>query len=55
MARMIPSKRLPDDFNESMGEVKVYEALKQLPSDYIVFHSVRWQKKKAWTCFLGRM
>lgn len=47
MARMIPSSIMPSEFNGSVGEEKVYEALKNLPSEYIVFHSIHWQKKKA--------
>lgn len=41
MARMIPNT-LSDDHG-SFGEKQVFEALKKkLPSDYVVFHSVRW-------------
>ena len=46
MARMIPQTPMPDEFNRSYGEKKVYEALKALPEEYIVFHSVHWQKGK---------
>lgn len=46
MARMIPQTPMPDEFNRSYGEKKVYEALKALPEEYIVFHSVHWQKRK---------
>lgn len=46
MARMIPDKPMPGEFNGSYGEEKVYEALKDLPSEYVVFHSVHWQKRK---------
>lgn len=46
MARMIPNTPMPGEFNGSYGEEKVYNALKELPPEYIVFHSVRWQKRK---------
>lgn len=46
MAKMIPQTPMPDEFNGSYGEEKVYEALKTLPNEYIVFHSVHWQKRK---------
>ena len=46
MARMIPETPLPGEFNGSYGEKKVYEALSSLPEEYIVFHSVHWQKRK---------
>ena len=46
MAKMIPQTPMPGEFNGSYGEEKVYEALKSLPDEYIVFHSVHWQKRK---------
>lgn len=46
MAKMIPDTPMPGEFNGSYGEEKVYEALKDLPPEYIVFHSVHWQKRK---------
>ena len=46
MARMIPETPLPGEFNGSYGDKKVYEALSSLPEEYIVFHSVHWQKRK---------
>ena len=42
MAKMIPSS--VSDFHGSYGEEKVYESLAQLPDDYVVFHSVRWNR-----------
>lgn len=45
MARMIPDNVTPDDFHGSVGEEKVYEALKALPQEYTIFHSVHWHKK----------
>lgn len=44
MAIMIP-KETKLDFNDSLGEQRVYEALVALPDNYIIFHSVRWNKK----------
>ncbi len=43
MAKMIPEKIAY--FNVSYGEKRVYDSLKQLPDDYIVFYSVAWQQK----------
>lgn len=45
MARMIPSNETREDFNHSVGEERVYNALKTLPDEYVVFHSVQWQTK----------
>ena len=46
MARMIPCVVSDEDFNNSIGERDVYEALEQgLPDDCIVFHSIGWQKR----------
>lgn len=45
MARMIPNNLTFRDFNDSVGEERVYSALSTLPDKYIVFHSVRWNKK----------
>ena len=40
MARMIPAN--PADFHGSYGEEKIFNALKALPNDYVVFYSYRW-------------
>jgi hypothetical protein len=40
VAKLIPSK--PIDFNQSEGEVRVFEALSTLPDSWYVFHSLRW-------------
>ena len=45
MSQMIP-KTMEED-NNSFGERQVFEALKKLPDDYIVFHSVRWNDRNA--------
>lgn len=42
---MIPKDLSRDDYNDSLGEQRVYAALSSLPDDYIVFHSVRWNRK----------
>ncbi|RMD63387.1 NERD domain-containing protein, partial [Candidatus Parcubacteria bacterium] len=42
MARMIPNQPHPD--TRSQAELRLFEAWKrQLPDDYVVFHSVWWQ------------
>lgn len=46
MARMIPDNPMSDEFNGSYGEKQVYEALRSLPAEYVVFHSIHWQKRK---------
>ena len=45
MARIIPNIIDYDEFNNSVGERRIYEALKTLPDDYIVFYSVDWQRE----------
>ena len=45
MARIIPNITGYDEFNKSVGERRIYEALKTLPEDYIVFYSVNWQRE----------
>lgn len=41
MAVFIPSVK-PEDFNNSYGEMKVYEALRALSDQYTVFYSLSW-------------
>lgn len=41
MAVFIPSLK-PEDFNNSYGEMKVYEALRSLSDQYVVFYSLSW-------------
>lgn len=43
MAQMIPQTMEED--NNSFGERQVFEALRKLPDDYTVFHSVRWNDR----------
>ncbi len=43
MALMIP-QTIEED-NNSFGERQVFEALKKLPDEYVVFHSVRWNSR----------
>lgn len=45
MAIMIPANETLEDFNQSMGEMHLSEMLKQLPDDYYIFHSARWNKR----------
>lgn len=45
MARIIPNIIGYDEFNNSVGERRIYEALKTLPDDYIIFYSVNWQRE----------
>lgn len=46
MAVMIPGNETIEDFNDSMGEMHLSEMLKQLPDDYYVFHSLRWNERR---------
>ena len=41
MARFVPDVK-PDDFNNSYGERKVYEALRTLDDRHTVFYSLSW-------------
>ena len=41
MATFIPEVK-PEDFNNSYGEMKVYEALRSLGNQYTVFYSLSW-------------
>lgn len=45
MAIMIPAHETLEDFNGSMGEMHLSEMLKQLPDDYYIFHSARWNER----------
>lgn len=45
MAIMIPNKSDLCDFHGSFGERNIYDVLNELSDDYIVFHSVAWQKR----------
>lgn len=45
MAKMIPSDVSVNEFHGSYGEELVYNSLSALPDNYIIFHSVRWNKK----------
>ena len=40
MARMIP--KMPPDFHGSPGEERVFRALRTLPDEIVVIHSLRW-------------
>lgn len=41
MATFIPEVK-PEDFNNSYGEMKVYEALRSLGNQYTIFYSLSW-------------
>lgn len=43
MANILP--KISDDFNSSYGEYLIFNALKKLPDDWNIYHSVNWQKK----------
>lgn len=43
MARIYPE--LVEDFHSSYGEFQIFEALKKLPSDWYIYHSLNWQKR----------
>lgn len=45
MAIMIPGMETKEDFNASGGGLLLYELLAQLPDEYYVFHSTRWNEK----------
>lgn len=45
MARMIPSIVESSDFNGSSGEEMLFSILRNLPAEYTVFHSVKWNRK----------
>lgn len=45
MAEMIPLIMSKEEFNGSMGEEAIYNALKGLPDEYVVFHSIGWSRK----------
>lgn len=47
MAVMIPNEREREEFNGSGGELRLYELLQQLPDEYHVFHSLRWNERRS--------
>lgn len=49
MAIMIPGmeyKDLQKDFNGSVGELRLYELLEQLPDEFYVLHSTSWNEQR---------
>ncbi len=44
MAIMIPGPDAMEDFNGSVGEKILYDKLCELPDDYYIFHSARWNE-----------
>ena len=45
MAIMIPGKEAMEEFNSSEGEALLYDMLSELPDNYYVFHSARWNEQ----------
>ena len=43
MANIYPE--VVNDFHSSYGEFQIFEALKKLPSDWYIYHSLNWQKR----------
>ena len=43
MANIYP--KVVNDFHSSYGEFQIFEALKKLPSDWYIYHSLNWQKR----------
>ena len=46
MAVMIPP--IPTDFHGSRGEERIFRALRSLPDEVIVLHSLRWSNSGSW-------
>ena len=44
MAKIYPE--IPDDFHSSLGEYKIFYALKNLPDEWNVYYSVNWQRRE---------
>lgn len=42
MVILIPNDRSFEEFNQSLGEKKLYEKFKELSNDWYIFHSVKW-------------
>ena len=49
MARMFPEYE--KELNSCYAESKAYKALKELPQEYMIFHSVAWVEKKEYNPF----
>jgi hypothetical protein len=45
MAVMIPGKDAMEEFNGSEGEKILFDKLSELPDDYYIFHSARWNEQ----------
>lgn len=46
MAIFIPKDRVYDEFNHSLGEHQLYQALESLSDDFYIFHSIKWTDVK---------
>lgn len=44
MAKIYPE--IPDDFHSSLGEYKIFYALKNLPDEWNIYYSVNWQRRE---------
>lgn len=45
MAIMIPGPDAMEDYNGSFGEKQLFDLLSELPKDYYIFHSARWNER----------
>ncbi|MCC9608572.1 NERD domain-containing protein [Blastopirellula sp. JC732] len=52
MAQMIPP--IPNDFHGSQGEERVFRALRSLPDEIVVLHSLRWIHAGSWNPNINR-
>ena len=43
MAKIYP--KVENNFNNSYGEYQIFEALKKLPEDWQIYHSINWKKR----------
>lgn len=46
MSILIPNNRTQDEFNGSTGEWELYQKLRELSDDFVIFHSAEWTRKK---------
>ena len=43
MAKIFPD--VEKDFHNSFGEYKIFNALKKLPDEWNIYHSINWQQR----------
>lgn len=53
MSIMIPEKELMDGFNGSGGEAILFDKLRELPDNFYIFHSARWNEVQRKANFHG--